>query len=381
MTDQQRATIATGWVVKEAAPAFGLDDAGKAEVTFTVTNSGPVQDRAMFDIVPEGTADASWFLVDEPQRPVAPGDSAQYLVKVAVPAGATPGAYAIQGRAYSADRPPEESSVLSGRMAFEVAPPVKPASKPWWLIPIGVAVVAALAVVAFLVLRGDDVARGFTKGTTVPPLVVPDLSSLTEEAATAALEEAGLALGEVQHLHNPSAPPGQVTGQSIPANTEVESGTPVGLDVAITLAAPVLQSPGDGSAFATTTSPQPLTWAPVEGAADYSVVVQRAENFCLIPHDFDFNGLVHGVAPQQPPPPVIDDDVIAIDTPLVDVIDLIELCGTVTPIDSGTAPGTMFSPSINFTVEGTYQWRVAARDDAGTPGPASGFFQFTITTV
>ncbi|MGH9245618.1 MAG: hypothetical protein ACRD29_15135 [Acidimicrobiales bacterium] len=148
--------MATAWVVTVPSVKVDLDAAGRGEITFTVANPGPVQDRAVFDLVLEG-ADRSWFAVDEPQRTVQPGMSVAYLVKVAVPAGTPAGSFAVQGRVYSADTAPEESSALSNRVAIDVEPTAAPErAKPWWLIPVGVAVVLVVGVAAYLVLKDDE---------------------------------------------------------------------------------------------------------------------------------------------------------------------------------------------------------------------------------
>jgi hypothetical protein len=74
-------------------------------------------------------------------------------VKTTVPPGAAAGAYWMQGRAYSASTPPEESSKLSGRVAFEVRPVAKP-TRPWWPYAVAAALVlVVVGVVGWLVLR------------------------------------------------------------------------------------------------------------------------------------------------------------------------------------------------------------------------------------
>lgn len=148
--------MTTEWVITTAAERVELRE-GKAETTFTVTNAGPAQDRVVFEVVAGDGADPSWFLPpQEPQLLVGPNGSATFLVKIVVPPTAAGGGYWLQGRAYSADTAPEEGSRLSGRVAFEVAPPVKP-KKPWWPYALGAALVlVVLIVVGFVVFGGDD---------------------------------------------------------------------------------------------------------------------------------------------------------------------------------------------------------------------------------
>jgi hypothetical protein len=152
--------MATSWVVTVASERAELDASGGGEITFTVTNQGPVQDRAVFEVVPGEAADRSWFTVEEPQRLLSPGVSASYLVKIAVPAGTPAGTYALQGRVYSADTAPEESSAASGRVVLAVAGTATE-PRPWWLLAVAALVVVVIAVVGWLIFgRGDGPPNG-----------------------------------------------------------------------------------------------------------------------------------------------------------------------------------------------------------------------------
>jgi hypothetical protein len=153
-------SMTTELVITTAAERVKLDGQNRAEITFTVTNSGPEPNRVVFETVPGDGADGTWLSVEEPQRRVDAGASVSYLVRIAVPTGTAAGSYSLQGRAYPADTAPEEGSRLSTRVALDVAPSAKPA-KPWW--PYAVAaglVLVVLAVVGWLVLRGDGKPTG-----------------------------------------------------------------------------------------------------------------------------------------------------------------------------------------------------------------------------
>jgi hypothetical protein len=209
--------MATAWVVTAAAERVAMSPTGTGEVTFTLTNPGPVQDRAVFEVVPGEGADRTWFTVEEPQRLVPPGGSVSYLVKAAVPAGTSGGAYWVQGRAYSADAAPEESSALSGRVTFEVAAAKAPAPKPWWILAVAAMVLLVAGVAAWLVLREPD----------GPELVaVPGVVGDAAKDASQKLTSAGFVLDLDQGPHN-TYPAGRVSAQTPEKDAMAAAGTRV----------------------------------------------------------------------------------------------------------------------------------------------------------
>jgi len=156
---ERPAPPASPLTISAATERVTLNAARHAEATFTVTNQGPVDQRLVLDIVTEQPASRAWYTVVEPQVLVPHGGSHPFLVRIDVPAGTPAGGQWFAARVYSADRAPEETSVVSDRVAFELAPSVIP--QPWWRRWWWVFVVAALAlvtiaVVLFLVLGGED---------------------------------------------------------------------------------------------------------------------------------------------------------------------------------------------------------------------------------
>src|SRR3954466_5318073 len=92
----QGSSMTTDWAVDTATERIEADPAGNASITFTVSNPGPVQDRAVLDIVTSEKADAHWFTGEQPQRLVTPQSTVNYTVALAAPAGTPPGQYWIQ---------------------------------------------------------------------------------------------------------------------------------------------------------------------------------------------------------------------------------------------------------------------------------------------
>jgi hypothetical protein len=146
------------WQIGESGTEVKLDEQGRAQVTFTVTNTGTAQDRSVLTITALDGAAESWFTVEEPQRAVPAGQSAAYLCNVLVDAAVAPATYAMQAVVYSADRDPGETSATSRRVTIVKEQPAKPPpSTPWWaFVVVAVIMLIVIAVIAFFVFGGDD---------------------------------------------------------------------------------------------------------------------------------------------------------------------------------------------------------------------------------
>ena len=138
------------WQIGESGTAVTLDDRGRGEVTFTVTNVGEAQDRSMLAITPLDGAVAGWFVVEEPQRVVAPGASVVYPVDITVPPEVPAGTYGLQAVAYSADTDPQASSVTSKRISLALTRPAVPRRAPRWLWLVVAAVVLLILIVVLV---------------------------------------------------------------------------------------------------------------------------------------------------------------------------------------------------------------------------------------
>jgi hypothetical protein len=240
--------MSTEWVITTAAERITLDAAGKGETTLTVTNPGRRADRAVFDVVVGGGADPAWFSVEDPQRLVRPNASTPYLIKVAVPVGAKPGSYAVQGRVFSADEAPEESSVLSPRVLLEVpVPPAPPQKKrPWWIWVVAALVALVLATVIWLIVPTGDQAhptdpQSSASGDPSPTVsaapppgyeVVPSVLGMKLPAAELALVNRGFKLGRVTYKVVAGAT-GTVSFQSTQPVYTMVKGSPIDLDVSV----------------------------------------------------------------------------------------------------------------------------------------------------
>jgi hypothetical protein len=350
------------WMISAAAERVQLNPQRQGQVTFTVTNSGPVDARAVLEVMPGENANPAWFLVDEPQRPVPHGGSTTFLVRIAAPMDARPGWYWLAGRVYSADAAPEESSAVSNRVGFDVVgAPAKAKSKLLlWLIPVAATLLVVAGVVGWLVLRDTDAPQAQPQPPAgAPSGPMPDLTGSVEQEALAALTKRGVKVVTVYRHDPPRA--GRVIDQSIAPGTELTEGDTADLEVAVSLAQPRHVSPpwvwGSEEQFPQGGESPELVWEPVHGAASYRVEVQAME--CRRTPQ----------GPGERPNISCDYGVFLIDEGTVD----------------GTSfrPKPMYFPPDDGTVlvwaDGGVRWRVIAIDDFGGEGPPSEYSYFEMT--
>jgi hypothetical protein len=204
----------TSWQISPGTERAELKD-GQAEVVFTVTNLGPVDKRATVDVVGNAQAQSSWFNIAEPQQLIPHGGSKQFMATVKPDAKAPAGEHWLAGRVYSADAAPEEDSVTSDRVTFEVKPPPEKPKTKWWLwalIAAGVLAVV-IGVVLFVVLRSGG-----------PE--VPDVTAKNQAEAEQLVKDQGLVLS-VQKQPSETVQNGSVISQDPPAGTSAKKGSTV----------------------------------------------------------------------------------------------------------------------------------------------------------
>lgn len=354
------------WTISAATERISLDKQRQGELTFTVTNPGPVDVRAVVEPLPGDNASLAWFNVDQPQRVVTHGGSAPFLMRVAVPLDAKPGPYWVAGRVYSAEGAPEETSMVSNRVAFDVgAAAVRRRLNPLvWIIPVVVLVLAVAAVLGWVFMRGDSsepVAQTTTVTTVTtppPPPTMVNLVGMTEAKATDVLAELGAEVGTVRHRQDP-ANAGQVLNQSVPEGAAVDPDAPVDLEVAVSLAPAALNAPSNGATFAVNQGLPTVSWQPVSDAAGYRVLFESEVCAYII---FAIAPCIYSTEGNWGPPYV---DYHARST-----------------LDVTTTSAT---PNFQLRVHdgvpraghsGSVRWQVFPMDDFGNLGPPSGFFTF-----
>lgn len=358
------------WTISAGTERLTLNAERKADVTFTVTNSGPVDQRAVVEVLPGDNARPEWFNVEQPQRMITHGGSASFLAHVAVRLDVPPGAFWLAGRVYSADGPPEETSVVSDRVAFDVTGAAAKKSSPLvWLIPAVVLALVVAGVLGWLFLRGGDdpepVALTTTTAppttTTTPPpapVLMINLVGKTEQQAADALTDLGAAVGGVAHRNDPPNA-GKVLEQSVAEGTQLQPGDTVNLVVAVALAPAALQAPSNGATFAVSQGMPTVAWQAVPGAAGYRVQFESAVCAFII---FGITPCIYSTEDKWGGPYV---DYHA--RSFMDVT-----TNSATPdfqlrIHDGV-------PRAGHS--GDVRWQVFAMDDFGNVGPPSGFFTF-----
>lgn len=206
--------MGVNWQVSPGAERVELTG-GRGEVTFTVTNPGPVDARATLQVEGSEKTEPSWFEVAEPQQMVRYGAFTSFTVRVK-PGAAPKGSHWLAARVYTADSSLEDS-VLSDRVSFETSDDGGGGGNWWlWLI-LAVLVAAVVGVVLFLVL-GNATA-------TVPDVVGKSAADAERLILAAELEPVA------EEKHHPSVPAGIVASQHPAGGTELDAGEPAGFVV------------------------------------------------------------------------------------------------------------------------------------------------------
>jgi hypothetical protein len=339
--------VSTEWVVTTSSERVALNEQRQGELTFTVTNPTGRADRAVFDVVPGDGADPAWFTVDEPQRSVRPTASVSYLVKAKIPTQVPAGEFAMQGRVYSADSAPEESSVLSGRVLFAVkaAEPPKPKGRPWWIwVVVGLIVVVLAVTIPVVLTRGSGTPE--TTPTTGPTgiVAVPDVTKLNPTDAANTLQAAGL-VPKVRYRYDPRRI-GQAE-QSIPAGTQIAAGSTVEVMSFVDLKKPDLVTPAHTQHYP---NGQPLTftWKDADPfVKKWRIVVRPNTCFWLLPFTNPQSCNILTAVDEQ------------VTTPSYTAV------LRITKLPAG---------GVGVWHSGYIQWYVQAVDDYGAFGPASATF-------
>jgi beta-lactam-binding protein with PASTA domain len=222
-----------------------LDNQGRAEVSFTASNTAPKSIAGQAKLVAIGSTKEAWLTLDgEPERKLAKGESHQFTVRIAVPPGTPTGKYAFRLNIISVENP-DEDFTEGPSVSFEVrelAPAAPPPRKfPWWIVALAAVVIVGAGLITWLLIP--------PKVAEVPELIgrsAAEVGPLVQEAKLQLKIEAKSAGGKPGTIidQNPKAGERVAPGTMITAFVEPEPNVvavPDVIGVPVDKVAPILQ--------------------------------------------------------------------------------------------------------------------------------------------
>jgi hypothetical protein len=120
------------FTITAASQKVTLDEAGAAQVAFTVTNTSAQTLRGRLSANPLEPAKPEWLsLVGESVRDFAASAAEQVIVQIRVPSGTPSGSYSLRLVALS-ERAIDEDFTKGPEVAFDVAGSTPKRRFPWW---------------------------------------------------------------------------------------------------------------------------------------------------------------------------------------------------------------------------------------------------------
>ena len=211
------------FAITAARETVTLDNEGRAEVSFTASNTGPKSIAGRAKLVPLGSTKTAWLSLDgEQERNFAKGEAHQLSVHIAVPPGTPVGKYSFRLNIISVENPDDEFTE-GPSVSFEVKELTvaqAPARKfPWWIVVIA----------GVLVLGG-----GLITWLLIPQKVaVPEMIGMSYQEALKSLDVRKLKLSAKETKVTGIRQPGIVVEQSPPPRQVVRVGSGVTLVVEV----------------------------------------------------------------------------------------------------------------------------------------------------
>jgi beta-lactam-binding protein with PASTA domain len=227
------------FAITAARETVTLDNEGRAEVSFTASNTGskPIAGRAK--LVPLGLTKAAWLSLEgEQERSFAKGEAHQLTVHIAVPPGTPVGKYSFRLNIISVENPDDEFTE-GPSVSFEVKELTvaqAPARKfPWWIVAVaGVLVVGGGLITWLLLPQKGTMPNVVGKSNQEPEKVkVPDMVGMPFEEAVNSLDTAKLKPAAKEEKVSGTQKPGIVIEQNPKAEEVVRVGSEVKLVVEV----------------------------------------------------------------------------------------------------------------------------------------------------
>jgi beta-lactam-binding protein with PASTA domain len=218
--------MARVFTITAASDTMSIDDKGRGEIAFTVSNASgrPLRGRTRLGMSSQAPNETSWLTIaGEPERDFPVGGVQQFTVQVAVPPGSKEGKYTFRLDAYSVQNP-DEDYTQGPTVAFAVAKQEVRKPFPWWIVGAAAAVIVVGAVVAWLFLRGGGIA-------------VPNITGKTVAVANSTLTPLNLKIGNVTNILTSAANVDTVLSQTPAAGQSVSSGSAIDIQVGVAIVA------------------------------------------------------------------------------------------------------------------------------------------------
>jgi len=201
------------FAITAARETVTLDNEGRAEVSFTASNTGSKSIAGRAKLVPLGSAKAAWLSLDgEQERNFAKGEAHQLTVHIAVPPGTPVGKYSFRLNIISVENPDDEFTE-GPSVSFEVKELTvaqAPARKfPWWIVVIAGVLLLGGGLITWLLIP---------QKISVPKIMGEDISK-----AKVLLEDAKLRLRT--ESKSAGATPGTIVDQNPKKDERVAPGT------------------------------------------------------------------------------------------------------------------------------------------------------------
>ncbi len=141
------------FVITAANSTLSLDEQGRGEATFTVSNVSKRQLRGRARVIPLNGSSAAWFnLEGEAERDFPMDGTHRFTVRMTAPPGTPAGRSSFRLDAAATDNP-DEWFAEGPTVGFEIkAPPPPPPKKPfpWWIVIVMAAILAIGGLTAWL---------------------------------------------------------------------------------------------------------------------------------------------------------------------------------------------------------------------------------------
>jgi serine/threonine-protein kinase len=211
------------FAITVARETVTLDDQGRAQVSFTASNTGSKSLAGRAKLVPLGSTKESWLgLEGESERNFAKGESHQFTVKIATPPGTPAGKHTFRLNIISVENP-DDDFTEGPSVSFEVkqsAPAAPPPRKfPWWIVAVAGVLLVGAGIITWLLMPEKS--------------TVPELVGKPYEEAVKSLTTAKLKLGAKEGKTTGAQSAGTVLEQSPKAKEVVRAGTGVSLVVEV----------------------------------------------------------------------------------------------------------------------------------------------------